>query len=210
MNTTSNPFTARIQTAAQQGYLPTRHRFAPEARRQDSAITERQIEFASTLLTERDLTSEDRPKFAARLRAIASSWDTELAKMTKDQASALIEYLLTLPVKKSMTTVDADIPAGHYAIELNGDLMFVKVDRPIEGRWAGYTFVTRQSGDDYLRITRALSDQVISKILADTPKEAAIRYGHELGRCAICHRSLTNEESRESGIGPVCRAKNGW
>jgi hypothetical protein len=36
---------------------------------------------------------------------------------------------------------------------------------------------------------------------------AAMRYGKELGRCGVCDMPLTNEESRELGIGPVCRAK---
>lgn len=31
------------------------------------------------------------------------------------------------------------------------------------------------------------------------------RYGREIGRCGICNRTLTDEESRRIGIGPVCR-----
>jgi hypothetical protein len=41
-------------------------------------------------------------------------------------------------------------------------------------------------------------------------REAAIRYGKELGRCGICNRTLTNNDSIALGIGPVCAEKVGW
>lgn len=50
---------------------------------------------------------------------------------------------------------------------------------------------------------------VARKIMAD-PKEAMLRYGRELGRCGHCFRTLTNDESRSLGIGPVCRRGKGW
>lgn len=50
---------------------------------------------------------------------------------------------------------------------------------------------------------------VARKIMAD-PKEAMLRYGRELGRCGHCFRTLTNDESRALGIGPVCRRGKSW
>lgn len=35
-------------------------------------------------------------------------------------------------------------------------------------------------------------------------KEQAAAYGHKTGRCMICGRELTNEESIKNGIGPIC------
>lgn len=35
-------------------------------------------------------------------------------------------------------------------------------------------------------------------------KEQAAAYGHQTGRCMICGRELTNEESIKIGIGPIC------
>jgi hypothetical protein len=39
-------------------------------------------------------------------------------------------------------------------------------------------------------------------------KESSIRYGLELGHCGRCGRELTNEASREAGIGPICAGKD--
>lgn len=51
---------------------------------------------------------------------------------------------------------------------------------------------------------------IAKKIIAAGPKEAMLRYGRELGRCGHCFRTLTNDESRALGIGPVCRKVKGW
>jgi len=49
----------------------------------------------------------------------------------------------------------------------------------------------------------------IVAICAD-PKAAAIEHGKVTGCCAICSRELTNDESIERGIGPICARKFGW
>lgn len=46
--------------------------------------------------------------------------------------------------------------------------------------------------------------------VASNPREAAIAYGRRTGSCAICSRELTNSESIELGIGPICAARYGW
>lgn len=35
-------------------------------------------------------------------------------------------------------------------------------------------------------------------------RESQVRYGREIGRCARCHRVLTDKPSRDAGFGPVC------
>lgn len=49
----------------------------------------------------------------------------------------------------------------------------------------------------------------IARKIAEDPKAAMIRFGREIGSCAHCGRTLTDEESRERGIGPVCARKVG-
>lgn len=49
----------------------------------------------------------------------------------------------------------------------------------------------------------------IEAIGAD-PLAAAIAHGKESGSCAICMRQLTDPESVERGIGPICAKKFGW
>jgi len=56
-------------------------------------------------------------------------------------------------------------------------------------------------------------DAELAKRIADAvsdPQAAAIAYGKEYGSCAICGRELSDPESVERGIGPICAAKFGW
>lgn len=92
---------------------------------------------------------------------------------------------------------------------MDGVVKFYRVDRPEDGKWAGWTFVKVQASDDYWAVKGQAARTVLEAIAAD-PRAASIRYGHELGVCGICHRTLTDEDSRARGIGPVCASKAGW
>lgn len=189
-------------------------------------ISERQHSYASDLLDQRDVEAETRPAWRARLEVLrAGLYDNggaELWTLDRDQASALIDCLKALPVRdrelsdeqrtidtQSATCID-EVPAGRYAVEHNDVLWFVKVDVPTEGKWAGFRFVTRQLSDDYERLNKATQRAILADIAAVGPRECAIRYGHELGHCAVCGRTLTNEDSRNAGIGPKCASASGW
>lgn len=41
----------------------------------------------------------------------------------------------------------------------------------------------------------------------ETPQESAVAYGRRTGSCSCCGRELTNGESIDLGIGPICLAK---
>lgn len=177
-----------------------------------AGITPNQHALVKRLLVERDFASEQRPAWVARIRALATVEGT-LSGLTKVQASAFIDYAFTMPqLRPAAPQAQAapEVPAGRYAVDINGVLWFVHVDRPTEGRWAGYTFVSRQLSSDTMRVNRAQQALVLSAIAEVGAREAAIRYGHELGHCAICGKELTNESSRAAGIGPKCAAKTGW
>jgi hypothetical protein len=66
--------------------------------------------------------------------------------------------------------------------------------------------VTRQ------QIDSRLSDDVKEVILSASkdPLTAAIRYGKVSGECSCCGRELTDSQSIERGIGPICATKFGW
>lgn len=104
-----------------------------------------------------------------------------------------------------------DVPAGHYAIASRGDndLLFVRVDRPTDGQWAGRTFIKMIVGgkpDAPIR-DRAQVRSILERIIEAGPAEAGALYGQEIGRCCRCNRTLTDKVSRELGIGPECRRK---
>ena len=62
-------------------------------------------------------------------------------------------------------------------------------------------------------MTSSTSDQFLLNEIAETmrsPQEAAIKYGHKTGQCAICGRQLDNKLSVALGIGPICNERFGW
>lgn len=89
---------------------------------------------------------------------------------------------------------------------------------PVTGNNAGAIYV--KAGDTYLgKIaggklfkSRECDDQTAGSILAAAadPEAAAVAYGRRFGQCAICARELTNGESIDRGIGPICAEKFGW
>jgi len=110
-----------------------------------------------------------------------------------------------------------------------GKIMHVRVRRPgsrrprgkpvatVEtGKWAGWVFVKAiLGGNEDTRLGAQRPGEadyagtwgtVIKNVLLDVTA-AVERYGTELGVCGVCNRQLTNEESRQGGIGPVCRAR---
>ncbi len=103
---------------------------------------------------------------------------------------------------------------GRYAIPTEegaiNELAFYKVDRPTEGRWAGYVFVKRLVGPEEQRLSQKQSAAILAKIGEFGAEKASKLYGKEIGHCGVCGRRLTNDESREAGIGPICAQGLGW
>lgn len=139
--------------------------------------------------------------------------------VSKREASKIISYLFSIPRK-----VHEDLPKvadGHYAlrVEEKTDLItsilptvvkFFKVRNPTEGQWAGRTFVDVQAGNEFYPVKPVAAKREVLKRIAEDPEMAMTLYGRELGQCGYCGRTLTNEESRARGIGPVCAEKMGW
>jgi len=155
-----------------------------------------QRSFVESLLRDRDVTG-----------TMYDGWTPDWTRATKSAASSVIDFLKTLPFKasRSTSTSKPDVPAGRYAVEHEGTLKFYKVDRPTEGRWAGYTFVKVMASDDEHRVSRETEAHVLAVVAAD-PEAASRRYGREIGACGRCGRTLTSDW-RKQGIGPECSKK---
>lgn len=127
--------------------------------------------------------------------------------LTTGQRDAVLRGIERYEAAKASGPIP-DVPAGRYAVETEeGHLAFYCVDRPDEGKWAGYTFVKVMASDEEHAVKGAARNAVLAKIVAAGPKAASIRYGQEIGCCGVCGRTLTDEESRAKGIGPICAAK---
>lgn len=103
------------------------------------------------------------------------------------------------------------VPRGSYGLETPGDQFandttFFSVWVKDDGsRWTVRMYVS----DERVKLPRRLQYQILDSI-AEDPAEAAALYGKEIGKCGICSRKLTNDESRARGIGPVCAERWGW
>jgi hypothetical protein len=145
------------------------------------------------------------------------NFDAEAIASIRDQdrraVSGHIDFLVSRPAKKATATAPApsaasDVPEGYYAIDFDDTVRFFRVDCPTEGKWAGRTFVSVQASDEFHSIRNAdKRNAILSAIKAQGIKESMVRYGHLIGRCGVCNRTLTDETSRAMGIGPVCREK---
>jgi hypothetical protein len=160
-------------------------------------MTPKQHEFIVSLVSEREIPETTQGTYVLNLVAgTAREPDSR-------QSSAIIEWLLALPRKAAPGAVD--VPAGRYALvhPERSIVEFFRVDRPTEGDWAGRTFVNQQASDDLFPVKGARAKAILARI-AEDPQAAMIRYGHELGRCGRCGRTLTDTVSRAMGIGPDC------
>lgn len=135
-------------------------------------------------------------------------------KISRITASKALDLLFAAPFKPREITVtqvtDIEVPSGRYAIEVDGVVKFYKVNHPTEGRWAGRTFVDTQASDDYYPVKNPAVRNSILKAIAADIQTALQRYGQELGTCGYCGHTLTDEQSRDRGIGPVCWGRLGY
>ena len=118
-------------------------------------------------------------------KGVLNCWRADLVRSARTAAPA--------PETRTSTAPQAarpDVPAGHYATASrtgNNDLDFFRVDRPTEGRWAGYTFVKRViGGHEDQRLDRTQSALALEAIAAAGPAAAGRLYGQEVGRCCRC------------------------
>jgi hypothetical protein len=98
----------------------------------------------------------------------------------------------------------------------------VKPNRDVSALWVTSQTETEMgnygSQPKYLgKVTRSgldsrLSDEVKAVLneAAKDPLTVAIRYGKVSGECSCCGRELTDPQSIERGIGPICATKYGW
>lgn len=168
--------------------------------------------------TEPEVTTTEPPATQKQMDYLRSLWrergESPATNLSKNEASAEIQRLLGLPKVPTTSAAPAlaDVPAGRYALrDGDGSVRFYIVDKPLEGRWAGRTFVSRQASDDKYPVRNPTERANILEAIEHTGvKESMLLYGKEIGSCGHCGRTLTNDESRAAGIGPICRGKMGW
>lgn len=172
-----------------------------------------QIKYLEDLIETRSMTDAQRAEARVRLAQ----------GLTMAQASAWIEKALSLPKADSKFAKELlkmpEVPDGKYALrnDVPGEepIKFYKVSngtdlRPAGKDWRGFVFLDVIAGPEEHSIKNLDAKRWILARIAEDPAEASALYGHEIGRCGVCGRRLTREESRERGIGPICAENLGW
>lgn len=95
---------------------------------------------------------------------------------------------------------------------------FVFSRAPDHGLNAGAVYV--KEGETYLgkiaagrfQTSRECTPEIEGRVLAVAadPATAATAYGRRYGRCSICGRELTRNESIDRAMGPICAERFGW
>jgi len=101
------------------------------------------------------------------------------------------------------------IPRGRYALRNSddpNDLTFYRVWVGTRGGWAVKLLV---GPNEFPVERRERAVELLGAIATDPPNSSAA-YGFAIGRCGICGLRLTNQVSREMGMGPVCRSRVHW
>lgn len=153
-----------------------------------------------------------------------NSYMTAGATYTKREMSQVIQLLIPLPWRYSpatqmpsvqpMTTAPVIRPQplrkldqGYYAVVDPADnvLKFYQVRKPTQGKWIGWTFLNQVSGDNRLPVKDRVERERIFTEIEKDQLGALKRFGQEIGQCGHCRKQLTDADSRQFGIGPVCR-----
>lgn len=163
------------------------------------------------------LASEKQVRFIEKLLAERPSLEgtiTNPAALTKRAASLVIDNLLKQP-KENKTShrptaepVAETIEDGFY-VSTDGAKVF-KVQVAVHGNGKLYAkeMDTDTTGFNYVpglitKVRAGVADGTIEKLTLERAKELGKLYGI----CCRCARTLTNEDSIEAGIGPICAGK---
>lgn len=197
--------------------------------REKRYIDEQEAERAASVLDDitgshgRDMASVAQVDYVMDLLA-GHVWPDTLSRsdvenMERRQVSKLIDQLKVAPAKKGSRTVPMvedypDLVAARYALrDDDGIVRFYQLDVGKHRAFKGNLFVAQLFGSpgDYRKEPRrgAAARTILDRINKN-PEEAMALFGKESGYCGKCHSPLTNAESLERGIGPICARKLGW
>uniref|UniRef100_A0AAU7J802 Helix-turn-helix DNA binding domain protein n=2 Tax=unclassified bacterial viruses TaxID=12333 RepID=A0AAU7J802_9VIRU len=150
--------------------------------------TDKQIAFLNRLAGERDF---DIPAIA---QIIA---DANIGTASMRSVSVAIDTLMSKPRKPIAHEDGAAVSEGYYFV--NGLIYKVQASKSTGNLYAK---VFSEHGYEYAPGAMRLIPTA-TRLTLDQAAEAGVR----TGRCVICAKELTDPDSVERGIGPVCAAR---
>lgn len=146
-------------------------------------ITDKQSSFLLTLIEDRDAPNGPTPEM--------------VETMSSFEASRAIDHMLRFPRKRQQQQPATVIEQGFYVL---GETIY-RVKTSKAGR--PYALKADESGHfEYEPGGIARLSGAREMTLED-----AKTFGHRFGSCCMCGRLLSDPESVEAGIGPVCASK---
>jgi hypothetical protein len=186
------------------------------ANRADEAISSGQQGYIKDLLAQiADVQPGKRDELRSQLnheyvqhvltRQRASRWIDSLKAIRDDlraRQRELEAQLLEAPIPaRRVVERRPEVPSGRYAVENEqGTLAFYRVSNQ-NGHYR--VFVYASTAQHPIKGWQA-QQTILRKIEAVGIEQAGIRFGQEMQICGKCGTSLTDEESRRLGIGPIC------
>lgn len=163
--------------------------------------TPKQIAFLKKLAAERPM-----------WRDVENMHDDVIERLDKKSISAMIDVALSVPketLHKPKREGDTVAEEGMYRDPSTGEIY--KVQRAVHGSGRNYAKRLAEfvGGDGQKVWSFVIAKGMVFKLKPEwkmTLAEAK-EWGALYGTCCVCGRLLTNEESIEAGIGPVCAGK---
>jgi hypothetical protein len=181
-------------------------------------------EVLQSLRSQRSSFAQDLAAKFHKLSPAQYAWSHKLAvdHNAKQQNVAKFDDTQVSQFEALFNAFEAAKAKGAKRLTLRFDGVNVKPNRDLSALWI--TSQTEKEEGNYGlqpkylgKVTRIgmdsrLSDDVKEVIMSASkdPLTAAIRYGKVSGECSCCGRELTDPQSIERGIGPICATKFGW
>lgn len=155
-------------------------------------LTDRQLAAAESCVAKREAA-----------KAAAADRKANAPVVSVEKIETAIQTALTNGLKRPILRLAGFRFSPAKATSTNAGAIYVKsVDGVYLGKvLGGKLFASRDCNADQ-------SAEIIS--VCTDPEAAAVAYGKQFGQCACCGRELSDPESVERGIGPVCAEKFGW
>jgi hypothetical protein len=150
--------------------------------------------------------------FGGRLSSVDASRAIDAVKRHLAAPAAAPRPTPTARVAADVRMLLAELTPGYrYALEAGGegsnDWRFYRLTETAVGSFR-YLQVGHASGEGITWERLSLPAQLVAaRGITRNAHEAMLNFGRHLGRCGHCGRVLTNQASREAGIGPICASK---
>lgn len=125
-----------------------------------------------------------------------------------NDTSRFIKLMLEQPrIEKVSFGSFPEVQAGKYALRNeDGEVRFYKVAKILHEDKPRLVYQLIGAPGDFAHRRLYRADGVMARIAKD-PKAAFALFGQEVGQCGVCSSPLTQQHTRERGVGDICWGK---